>query len=260
MDVLKSSILSVLLSLFFAQTMLFGQNYIGVYKSEMGQPPLILQIDEKGELLTGSLYRSDGSRDEFIARIQKGGFVGVFISKHDTIQVRGVFEGKSLLTVEIGMTKNAFERVSKDFNYDFSRFLGGVSNDLREKVVGVWILKEQYKIENGQKVFTKMTGRDYMTALTPEGKFVIDLRGLRDVELEASKEIHIPQEYRPTASDYFEMSQMMSWKIVGSDLHMFPTKPIPGIPTKVYSVILDGDKMILEDRDVGLFDIYQRKN
>lgn len=260
MNSIKSSVLSILLNLFFAQTMLFGQNYMGVYKSEKSQSPSILQINEKGELLTGSLYRSDGTMEEFVARVQKGGFVGVFVSKHDTIEVRGVFEGKSLVTVENGMIKYSFVRVSKDFNYDFSKLLAGVSNQLRDKVVGVWILKEQYKIENGQKEFTKMTGRDYMTALTPEGKFVVDIRGLRDMEQEASKEIHIPQEYRLKASDFFEMSQMMSWKIVGSNLHVFPTKPIPGVPTKVYSVILDGDKMILEDRDVGLFDIYQRKN
>jgi len=152
------------------------------------------------------------------------------------------------------------ERLSKDVDYDFSKVFGEATKALKDKVTGVWILKEQYKMENGEKVVSELTGKDYMTAFNPDGKYVIDIRGLRDVEQEASKELNIPPQYRMKASDFFEASQMMSWKIVGNNIHIVPTKAIPGVPTIVKSIDFEDHKMILKDNSHGWIEVYERKD
>jgi hypothetical protein len=63
-----------------------------------------------------------------------------------------------------------------------------------------------------------------------------------------------------TASDLFEASQMMSWKIVGNNIHIYPTKPIPGAPTLVRSVEFDNEKMILKSTEHGWVEVYERKD
>jgi hypothetical protein len=84
------------------------------------------------------------------------------------------------------------ERLSKDLEYDFSKVFGEATNALKDKITDVWILKEKYKIENGEKVFSVENGKDYMYAFNPDGKYVVDVRGLRDAEQEAAKKNKYP--------------------------------------------------------------------
>jgi hypothetical protein len=244
----------------FLQNVGLSQKFQGVYQSTDQNNTLVLSISEKGVLLMGKLYRADLSSKEFVGRKENSGFVGVLEGNGEQEEVYGIFEKKILtLNLKAENKKLELEMVSKDLNYDFSKVFAEATNVLKNKIIGVWILKEQYKIENGEKVVSELTGKGYMTAFNPDGKQVIDIRGLRDAELEASKEINIPQEYRMKASDFFEASQMMSWKIVGNSIHTFPTKPIPNVPTIVRDIEFEGEKMILKDSNHGWIEVYVRK-
>jgi hypothetical protein len=239
----------------------FSQNFQGIYQTTGPENPLVLTISEQGELLMGKLYHSDLSSKEFVARTAKSGFAGVFEVEGESEEVNGILDKKILtLTLKAENRTVEMERVSKDLNYDFSKVFGEVTKALKDKVTGVWILKEGYKIENGEKVISESTGKDYMTAFNHDGKQVIDIRGLRDAEQQAAKEINIPAQYRMKASDFFEASQMMSWKIVGNNIHIFPTKAIPGVPTIVKSVEFEDEKMILKSTEFGWIEVYERKD
>lgn len=238
----------------------FTQNFQGIYQTTDPGNPLVLSISEQGELLMGKLYQSDLSSKEFVARKAKSGFAGVFEVEGESEEVHGILDKKLLtLTLKAENRSVEMERVSKDLNYDFSKVFGEATNALRDKIIGVWILKEQYKTENGEKVISELTGKDYMTAFNPDGKQVADVRGFRDAENKANKELNIPQHLRPKASDFFEMSQMMSWKIVGNNIHTFPTQAIPGVPTLIRSVEFENEKMILKSIEHGWIEVYERK-
>lgn len=238
----------------------FAQNLQGIYQSTDPENPLVLSVSEQGELLMGKLYQSDLSSKEFVGRKGKNGFAGVFEVDGESEEVHGILANKSLtLTFKAENKTVKMERVSKDLNHDFSKVFGEATKELKDKVTGVWILKEQYKIENGEKTYSELTGKDYMTAFNPDGKQVADVRGFRDAENKANKELNIPQHLRPKASDFFEMSQMMSWKIVGNNIHVFPTQAIPGVPTLIRSVEFESEKMILKSIVHGWIEVYERK-
>jgi hypothetical protein len=221
---------------------------------------LVLSVSEKGELLMGKLYQADLSSKEFVGRKENSGFIGVLELNGVQEEVYGIFDKKLLiLNLKAENRTVEMEMVSKDLNYDFSKVFAEATNDLKNKITGVWILKEQYKIENGEKVISELTGKDYMYAFNHDEKFVVDIRYLRDAEQKASKEINIPQEYRLKASDFFEMSQMMSWKVVGDNIHIYPTKPIPNVPNSVKMVEFGEEKMILKDSNHGWIEVYVRK-
>lgn len=252
--------LLMFLQCFIFQNVGFSQKFQGIYQTLDLENPLVLSITEQGELLIGKLYLADLSSKEFVARKGKDGFVGVFEADGEPEEVSGILDKKLLTLTLKGENKTLeMDMVSKDLNYDFSKVFGEATNALKEKITGVWILKEQYKMENGEKVISELTGKDYMTAFNPDGKNVVDIRGLRDVEREAAKKINIPQEYRLKASDFFEMSQMMSWKVVGNNIHTYPTKAIPGIPAIVKSVEFEEEKMILKESNYGWIEVYERK-
>jgi hypothetical protein len=153
------------------------------------------------------------------------------------------------------------EKISKDLNYDFSKVFGEATNALRDKIIGVWILKEQYKTENGEKVISELTGKDYMTAFNPDGKYIMDTKYIRDMEQKKDRELNTPTEFRLKATDYFEMSQMMSWKIVGNNIHIFPSQSVPGVPNlvQISSVEFENEKMILNSIEHGGIGVYERK-
>ncbi len=237
-----------------------SQDFQGIYQSSEKGESLVLSISEKGELLMGKLYHADLSSREFFARKEKSGFVGVF-EDDEPEEVHGILHKKSLTLTLKGSDKTVeMERLSKDLDYDFSKVFGEATKALKDKITDVWILKEKYKIENGEKVISNETGKDYMYAFNPDGKYVVDVRGLRDAEQEATKKINIPPQYRMTASDLFEASQMRSWKIVGNNIHIYPTKAIPGVPSLVKSVEFDNEKMILKSTEHGWVEVYERKD
>jgi hypothetical protein len=258
---MNSKTLMLLFFLCFAlQHTVFPQNFQGIYQTIDQENPLVLSISEKGELLLGKLFHSDLSSKEFLGRKVKSGFVGVFEVAGESEEVHGDLANNSLtliLKAENRIVK--MDRVSKDLNYDFSKVFGEGTKALKDKITGVWIQKEQYKIENGEKVFSELTGKDYLTAFNPDGKQVVDIRGLRDMEREANKDLNLPQHLRPTAKDFFEMAQMMSWKLVGNDLHIFPTQSIPGAQTLIYQVELQDKKMILKSKQYDWISVFVRK-
>jgi hypothetical protein len=258
---MNSKTLMLLFFLCFAlQHAVFPQNFQGIYQTINQENPLVLSISEKGELLLGKLFHSDLSSKEFLGRKVKSGFVGVFEVAGVSEEVQGDLDNNSLtliLKAENRIVK--MDRVSKDLNYDFSKVFGEGTKALKDKITGVWIQKEQYKIENGEKVFSESTGKDYLTAFNPDGKQVVDIRGLRDMEREVNKDLNSPQHLRPTTKDFFEMSQMMSWKVVGNDLHIFPTQSIPGAQTLIYQVEFQDKKMILKSKLYDWISVYVRK-
>lgn len=238
----------------------FSQNFQGIYQNTDQNNPLVLSISEQGELLTGKLYQPDLSFKEFVARKEKSGFIGVFEVDEESEEVHGMLNNKSLvLTLKGGNNRVEMERLSKDLNYDFSKVFGEATNALKEKITGVWIEKEIYKMENGEKIFSELTGKEYMRAFNEDGKQVLDIRGLRDMEHEANKKLNSPQHLRPKMADFVEMSQMMSWKVVGNDLHVYPSQPIPGAITLIYQVEFQDEKMILKSKQYDWISIYERK-
>jgi hypothetical protein len=258
---MNSKTLMLLFFLCFAlQHAVFSQNFQGIYQTIDHENPLVLSISEKGELLLGKLYQSDLSSKEFLGRKVKSGFIGVFEIEGESEEVHGELGNKSLtLTLKAENRTVKMDRVSKDLNYDFSKVFGEGTKALKDKITGVWIEKEIYKIENGEKVFSELTGKDYLRAFNSDGKQVVDIRGLRDMEREANKDLNFPQHLRPTASDFFEMSQMMSWEVVGNDLHIFPTQSIPGAQILIYQVEFQGEKMILKSKQYDWISVYVRK-
>jgi hypothetical protein len=255
----KISILFPLL-FFTLQHAGFSQNFQGIYQTTDRQNPMVLSISENGELLMGKLYHSDLSSKEFVARKEKRGFVGVFEVDEESEEVHGMLNKKSLvLTLKGDNRLVEMERLSKDLDYDFSKVFGEATKVLKDKVTGVWILKEQYKMENGEKVISDLVGKDYMTAFNSDGKYVMDLKYLRDMEQKKYRELNTPQEFRLKAADYFEMSQMMSWKLVGNDIHIYPTQPVSVNATLISSVDFEDDKMILKTKQQGWISIYLRK-
>ncbi len=256
--------LKTLIPLFFLcfqlQYASFSQNFQGIFQTTDQENTLVLSISERGELLMGKLYQSDLSSKDFVARKEKSGFIGVFEVDGESEEVHGILAKKSLtLTLKAENKTLEMERVSKDLNYDFSKVFGEATKELKDKITGVWILKEKYKTENSEKVISELTGKDYMTAFNSDGKQVADVRGFRDAENKANKELKIPQHLRPKASDFFEMSQLMSWKIVGNNIHVFPTQAIPGVPTLIRSVEFENEKMILKSIEHGWIEVYERK-
>lgn len=240
----------------------FSQNFQGIYQSIDLDNPLVLSVSEQGELLMGKLYRSDLSSKEFVGRKSKYGFAGVFEVEGEVEEVHGVITKKSLtLTLKAENKTVEMERLSKDLNYDFSKVFGEATKELKDKVTGVWILKEQYKIENGEKAYSELTGKDYMTAFNPDGMYVLDVRGFRDADKEMAKEINSPAHLRLKASDYFEMSQMLSWKVVGRNIHISPRIAVPGFSEimTVYGVSFDDGRMILKNLEHGWIEIYEPK-
>jgi hypothetical protein len=245
---------------FALQHAVFPQNFQGIYQTIDEENPLVLSISEKGELLLGKLFHSDLSSKEFLGRKGKSGFVGVFEVEGESEEVHGDIDHKSLtLTLKAENRIVKMDRVSKDLNYDFSKVFGEATKVLKDKITGVWIEKEIYKMENGEKVYSELTGKDYMRAFNEDGKQVIDIRGFRDMEHEANKELNFPQHLRPKASDFFEMSQMMSWKVVGNDLVVYPTQSIPGAQTLIYQVEFQDEKMILKSKQYDWISVYVRK-
>jgi hypothetical protein len=260
---MNSKTLVLLFLLFFIlQHAVFSQNFQGIYQTTDPENPLVLSISEQGELLMGKLFQSDLSSKEFVGRKGKSGFAGVFEVEGKSEEVHGDLDNKSLilnLKAENRIVK--MERVSKDLNYDFSKVFGEATKELKDKITGVWILKEHYKIENGEKDISEMTGKEYMTAFNPDGKYVMDIKFIRDMEQKKDRELNTPTEFRLKATDYFEMSQMMSWKIVGNNIHIFPSQSVPGVPNlvQISSVEFENEKMILKSIEHGWIGVYERK-
>lgn len=238
----------------------YSQSFQGIYQTKDLQNPLILSISEQGELLMGKLYQSDLSSKEFVARKGESGFVGVFEVEGESEEVHGIL-AKKLLTLTLNAENRTLEmeRVSKDLNYDFSKVFGKATKDLKDKITGIWILKEKYKIEGGEKVESEMTGKDYKTAFAPDGKYVVDIKYLKDAEQESAKKMPIPAHLRLKAADYLEMSQILSWKVVGDNIHLFPRQAVSGFPDVIFEVEFEDNKMILKDLNQGWIEVYERK-
>lgn len=257
----KTLILLVLLC-FTLQHAGLTQNFQGIYQTTDLENPLVLSISEQGELLMGKLFQSDLSSKEFVARKAKSQFAGVFEVDGESEEVHGILDKKLLiLTLKAENKTVEMERVSKDLNYDFSKVFGEATNAVKDKIIGVWIKKERYKIENGEKVLSNETGKEYMTAFNPDGKYVMDIKYFRDAEQETNKKLNTPQQYRPKAADFFEMSQMLSWKVVGNTIHLFPRQTVPGMPNLllISSVEFEDEKMILKSIEHGWIEVYERK-
>lgn len=216
----------------------------GVYSGNIAGELSVITLEQKGEMVYGQLYDNQMNKSEFFGAKEKTGFRGVMeISGVEEEIYARIEKSALLLTVKISGKIYSMDLVSKNLDYDFSKLFPEQFDDIKNKLTGVWIMKEKYKIdENGNKVLSEMTGKDYMFAYMPDGKYVPDIRGFRDAQKE------IPAEYRMSGSDMFEAANMMSWRIINDKINIYPTKAIPGSPVNSgFSRYFEfkGDELIL---------------
>lgn len=211
---------------FFQISFGLAQTIQGVYSGNIAGELSVITLEQKGEMVYGLLYDRQMNKREFFGAKEKSGFRGVMEISGEEKEVSAKIEKSTLLlTVKSSGEVFTMDLVSKNLAYDFSKLFPEQFDDIKNKLTGVWILKELYKIdENGEKVMGEMTGKDYMFAYMPDGKYVADIRGFRDAQRE------IPAEYRMSGSEMFEASNMMSWRIINDKINIYPTKAIPGSP------------------------------
>jgi hypothetical protein len=245
---------------FFKISFLLAQTMQGVYSGNFAGELSVITLEQKGEMIYGQLYDKQMNKREFFGAKEKSGFRGVMEISGEEKEVSAKIEKSTLLlTVKSGGEVFRMDLVSKNLAYDFSKLFPDQFDEIRDKLTGVWILKEQYKIdENGEKVQGEMTGKDYMFAYMPDGKYVADIRGFRDAQRE------IPAEYRMSGSEMFEAANMMSWRILNDKINIYPTKAIPGSPVNDgFSRYFEfkGDQLILRgDMPNGWTEHYVKKD
>ncbi|MFD2203641.1 hypothetical protein [Shivajiella indica] len=242
---------------FFSLHFGFAQTFEGVFSGNLKGDTYVLKIKEQGELVMGDWLDASFNQKGFVGKKENKKVIGVIGSEESEHEITATLDKQMLSLVFVADgSEIQMKRLSKNLDYDLTKVFPDASGALREQIIGIWILKEQYKVENGEKVFSKLTGKDYMTAINPDGKYVLDIRGFRDAEEEANT----PQQFRMKASDFYEMSQMFSWKLVGNSIHIFPTQPIPGVQTNlVRSIEFENEKMIFKDSSQGWIEVYERK-
>jgi hypothetical protein len=200
------------------------------------------------------------NKTEFFGAKEKSGFRGVMEISGVEEEISARIEKSALLlTVKRSGEIYPMDLVSKNLAHDFSKLFPEQFDDIKNKLIGVWILKEQYKIdEKGDKVKGEMTGKDYMFSYMPDGKYVPDIRGFRDAQKE------MPAEYRMSGSEMFEAANMMSWRIINDKINIYPTKAIPGSPVNDgFSRYFEfkGDELILRsDMPNGWTEHYVKKD
>jgi len=211
---------------FFQISFGLAQTIQGVYSGNIAGELSVITLEQKGEMVYGQLYDRQMNKSEFFGAKEKSGFRGVMEISGEEKEVSAKIEKSTLLlTVKSSGEVFTMDLVSKNLAYDFSKLFPEQFDDIKNKLTGVWILREQYKIdEKGDKVKGEMTGKDYMFAYMPDGKYVPDIRGFRDAQQK------IPAEYRMSGSEMFEAANMMSWRIINDKINIYPTKAIPGSP------------------------------
>lgn len=238
-----------------------AQSIEGVFSGSLDGNTYVLKIREQGELLMGEWFDESLSQKDFIGKRQEKGFKGVLDMDGEEQEVEATLHKKKLQMVFVESGKSIkMERMSKRMDYDFSKIFPEAHKSLRYQVIGVWILKERFRLENGEKIFSEETGKDYLTSINPDGKYVLDIRGFRDVDEKMAKELNIPAQHRLKASDLFEMSQMFSWKLIGSNIKVFPTQPIAGRNVEIMkSIEFKNENLILTEVTGGWVEVYERK-
>jgi hypothetical protein len=239
----------------------WAQSVEGVFSGSLDGNTYVLKIREQGELLMGEWFDSSLSQKDFIGKKQENGFKGILDKEGEEQEVEATLHKKILQMVFVESGKGIkMERISKSLDYDFSKIFPEANKSLRFRIIGVWILKERYRVENGQKIYSEETGKDYLTSINPDGKYVLDIRGFRDVDEKMAKELNIPAQHRLKASDLFEMSQMFSWKLIGSNLKVFPTQPIAGRNVEIMkSIEFEDENLVLTEVVKGWVEVYERK-
>lgn len=209
---------------FFQISFGLAQTMQGVYSGNIAGELSVITLEQKGEMVYGQLYDNQMNKSEFFGAKEKTGFRGVMEISGEEKEVSAKIEKSTLLlTVKSSGEVFTMDLVSKNLAYDFSKLFPEQFDDIKNKLTGVWILKEQYKIdEKGNKIQGERTGKDYLFAYMPDGKYVMDIRGLRDAQKE------MPAEYRMSGSEIFEAANMMSWRIINDKINIYPTKAIPG--------------------------------
>lgn len=246
----------------FTITFCVAQTFEGVFVGSLDGETYVLKIREQGELVLGEWLDKRLLSMNFLGKKEQRNLKGVLSNEgEEGVEISGVLDKRILHISFVGNGKQMkMERLSKELAYDFTKvFPEGDNLGLREKITGIWIEKENYKMEDGEKVFSELSGKEYMRAFNEDGKHVMDIRALRDMEQEANKDLNLPQHLRPKASDFFEMSQMMSWKVVGNDLYIYLTQPIPGAETLIYQVEFEDEKMILKSKQHSWISVFVRK-
>jgi len=238
-----------------------AQSVEGVFSGNLDGNTYVLKIREQGELLMGEWFDSSLSQKDFTGKKQENGFKGILDTEGEEQEVEATLHRKKLQIIfpESGKTFK-MERMSKSLNYDFSKIFPDANKSLRFRIIGVWILKERYRVENGQKIYSEETGKDYLTSINPDGKYVLDIRGIRDVDEKMARELNIPPQHRLKASDLFEMSQMLSWKLAGDNIKVFPTQAIPGRNVEILkSIEFKDGSLVLTEVLNGWIEVYERK-
>lgn len=245
---------------FFQFSFGIAQTLQGVYSGNIAGELSVITLEQKGEMVYGQLYDRQMNKSEFFGAKEKSGFRGVIEISGEEKEVSAKIE-KSILLLTVKSSGEVFtmDLVSKNLAYDFSKLFPAQFDDIKNKLIGVWILKEQYKIdEKGVKIKGEMTGKDYMFSYMTDGKYVMDIRGLRDAQKE------IPAEYRMSGSEMFEAANMMSWRILNDKVNIYPTKVIPGSPVNDgFSKYFEfkGDELILKsDMPNGWTEHYVKKD
>ncbi|WP_304517650.1 hypothetical protein [Cecembia rubra] len=238
-----------------------AQSIEGVFSGSLDGNTYVLKIREQGELLLGEWFDDSLSQKDFIGKKQGKGFKGILDMDGEELEVEATQHKKKLQMVFVETGKSIImERISKSIDYDFSKIFPEAHKSLRHQIIGVWILKERFRLEDGEKIFSEETGKDYLTSINPDGKYVLDIRGLRDVDEKMARELNIPPQHRLKASDLFEMSQLLSWKLVGNNLKIFPTQPISGRDAEIMkSIEFQNENLILTEISGGWVEVYERK-
>jgi hypothetical protein len=237
-----------------------AQTWQGVYSGNIAGELSVITLEQKGEMVYGQLYDRQMNKTEFFGAKEKSGFRGVMEISGVEEEISARIEKSALLvTIKSSGEVYPMDLVSKNLAYDFSKLFPEQFDDIKNKLIGVWILKEQYKIdEKGDKIKGEMTGKDYMFAYMPDGKYVADIRGFRDAQKE------IPAEYRMSGSEMFEAANMMSYRIINDKINIYPTKAIPGSPANSgFSRYFEfkGDELILRgDMPNGWTEHYVKKD
>ncbi|RZS96587.1 hypothetical protein BC751_2166 [Cecembia calidifontis] len=238
-----------------------AQSVEGVFCGNLDGNTYVLKIREQGGILMGEWFDESLSQKDFIGKKQENGFKGILDKEGEEQEVEATIFKKKLQMVFVESGKGIkMERISKSLDYDFSKIFPEANKSLRNRIIGVWILKERYRVENGQKIYSEETGKDYLTSINPDGKYLLDIRGIRDVDEKMARELNIPPQHRLKASDLFEMSQMLSWELVGNNIKVFPTQAIPGKNVEILkSIEFKDQNLVLTEVVKGWVEVYERK-
>lgn len=120
--------------------------------------------------------------------------------------------------------------------------------------------------EQGELLMGKLYRSDLSSKEFVGRKSKIGFAGVFEVEGEAEEVHGVITKKSLTltlkASDFLEASQMMAWKIVGNNIHIFPSQSIPGAPNfvQISNVDFEDGKMILKNTEFGWIEVYERKD